>query len=210
MAECLRSISYLIGSEPEHRDDFLTLYTDTLQKMVEEGLDHDLVLAELNKFEFNFREESSKAQRGLDRIGRAMNALKYGNDPFLYLTGEELIKKIRHRALNENYFEELINKYLIGNPANVTVTLVPDPGKQLQNQKEEQQRLTDYDAVVTGKERTERIEKTNRMMEEQQTPNSVETLSLLPQLTLKDLSTEIDRLPCCHAGGNVWSATAHQ
>ena len=185
-------ISYLVGSEPEHRDDFLTLYTDTLLQMVEEGLDHDLVLSELNKFEFSFREESSKAQRGLDGIGKAMNALKYGNDPFLYLTSEELIKDLRHKALNEKYFEQLIKKYLIDNPSNVTVTLVPDPEKQMQNQAEEHQRLTEYDAAVTEKEKTERIEKTNELMREQQTPNSVETLSLLPQLTLKDLSTTVD------------------
>ena len=185
-------ISYLIGSEPGHRDAFLKLYTDTLQKMVAEGLDQDLVLAELNKFEFSFREESSKAQRGLDRIGKAMNALKYGNDPFLYLASEELIKNLRHKALNENYFEELIKKHLIDNPSNVTVTLVPDPEKQLINQTEEQQRLTGYDAAVSEKEKTERVEKTARLMKEQQTPNSVETLSLLPQLTLKDLSTRVD------------------
>jgi len=185
-------ISYLIGSEPGHRDGFLALYTDTLQKMVVEGLDHDLVLAELNKFEFSFREESSKAQRGLDRIGKTMNALKYGNDPFLFLTSEELIKKLRNKALNQGYFEKLIKKHLIDNPSNVTVTLIPDPGKQLNNQTEEQQRLAKYDAAVTGKERTERIERTSRLMKEQQTPNSVETLSLLPQLTLEDLLTKVD------------------
>jgi len=184
-------ISYLIGSEPEHRDAFLTLYTDTLRQMVTEGLDQDLVLSELNKFEFNFREESSKAQRGLDRIGKAMSALKYGNDPFPYLVSEELIKELRHKALNENYFEKLIESYLLDNPSNVTVTLIPDPEKQTETLKEEQLRLEAYDNSVSQKEREERIEKTRKLMEEQQSPNSVETLSLLPRLTLKDLSTKV-------------------
>ncbi len=75
-------ITYLVGSEPEHREKFLELYTTTLQGMVDKGLDRDLVLSELNKYEFSFREEASKAQRGLDLIGKAMNALKYGLDPF--------------------------------------------------------------------------------------------------------------------------------
>jgi len=185
-------ISYLVGSEPEHRDDFLTLYTTTLRTMVEKGLDPDLVLAELNKFEFSFREESSKAQKGLERTGKAMNAIKYGNDPFQYLISEELIKNLRHKALKENYFEELIKKYLLDNPSNVTVTLTPDPGKQARNQAEEQQRLAEYDSSVTEEERTERIEETRKLMEEQQTPNTIETLSLLPRLTLKDLPTRVD------------------
>ena len=185
-------ISYLIGSEPEHRENFLKLYTDTLKKMVKDGLDHDLVLSELNKFEFSFREESSKAQRGLDRIGRSMNALKYGNDLFLHLTGEELVKNLRHKALNENYFEELIKKHLLDNPANVTVTLVPDTDKQFENQTREQKRLAEYDAAATEKEKAERIARTNKLMEEQQTPNSVKKLSLLPQLSLEDLSSKVD------------------
>ena len=49
--------------------------------MVADGLDRDLVLAELNKFEFNYREEASKPQRGLDLIGKAMTGLKYDSDP---------------------------------------------------------------------------------------------------------------------------------
>ncbi|MBW1634820.1 MAG: insulinase family protein [Deltaproteobacteria bacterium] len=184
-------ISYLVGSEPEHRDDFLALYRSTLEKMVAEGLDHDLVLAELNKFEFSFREESSKAQRGLERIGKAMGAMKYGDDPFLYLTNEALIQNLRHKALKEKYFEELIRKYLLDNPSNVTVTLTPDPEKQAINQEEEQRRLAEYDAAVTVEERAERIKKTKMLMEEQQRPNSVETLSLLPRLTLQDLPTDV-------------------
>ncbi len=64
-------ITYLVGSETEHRDTFLKLYNEALNEMVHNGLDHELVLSELNKFEFSFREEASKAQRGLDLIGKA-------------------------------------------------------------------------------------------------------------------------------------------
>jgi Zn-dependent M16 (insulinase) family peptidase len=183
-------VSYLVGSEKEHRDDFLALYSETLRKMAEKGLDRDLVLSELNKFEFSFREESSKAQRGLDRIGKAMGAMKYGNDPFQYLKSEELIKTLRHKALNENYFENLINSHLLDNPSTVAVTLVPDPEKLQKTQEEEQLRLAEYDRRATEEERRERVSKTLELIREQQTPNSVETLSLLPRLSLRDLGAD--------------------
>ena len=185
-------VSYLVGSEAKHRDDFLALYSDTLRKMVQKGLDRDLVLSELNKFEFSFCEESSKAQRGLDRIGKAMGAMKYGNDPFQHLKSEELIKTLRQKALNENYFEELIENHLLDNPSSVTVTLVPDPEKQQKTQEEEQRRLAEYDSKATEKERAERIRKTLDLIREQQTPNSVETLSLLPRLSLRDLGVDAE------------------
>jgi presequence protease len=185
-------VTYLVGSEAEHRDSFLELYRSSLEKMVTEGLDRDLVLAELNKFEFSFREEASKPQRGLDLIGKAMIGLKYDTDPIAYLMSEELIKNLRHKALNNGYFEELIKKFLLDNPSTVTVTLVPDSEKQQKSQAEEQQRLAAHDETVSEQEKKERIERTRELMQEQQQPNSLETLSLLPQLNLSDLSTTID------------------
>jgi hypothetical protein len=185
-------VTYLVGSEAEHRDRFLELYRSSLEKMVTEGLDRDLVLSELNKFEFNFREEASKAQRGLDLISKAMTGLKYDTDPIAHLMNEELIQTLRHKALNDGYFEGLIRKFLLDNPSTVTVTLIPDPGKQQKSQTEEQQRLAAYDAAISEQERQKRIDRTQELMREQQQPNSIETLSLLPHLNLSDLTTKVD------------------
>ncbi len=184
-------ISYLVGSEPEHRDDFTTLYNLTLKDMVEKGLDHDLVLSELNKFEFNQREEISKAQRGLDLIGKAMVALKYGTDPFENLVSEELIISLRKKALEEKYFEKLIKEYLLDNEATVTVTLVPDPDKQALTRIAEEERLEEYAEKLTKQQKLDLISHTQELMKSQLQPNDVETLSLLPQLGKDDLSSDI-------------------
>ncbi len=184
-------ITYLVGSDPDKRDPFLSLYNETLQEMVRTGLDRDLLLSELNKYEFSVREESSKAQRGLDLIGKAMPALKYGTDPFESLEIEELFRTIRHKALEEGYFEELIERYLLENKATVVVTLIPDPAKLAQTQDEETKRLEDYAATLTGTQRQELIARTAELRQQQQTPNSPETLALLPQLSHSDLDSHL-------------------
>jgi Zn-dependent M16 (insulinase) family peptidase len=184
-------LTYLVGSEVEHRDQFLKIYKDSLAEMVENGLDRDLVLSELNKYEFGFREEASKAQRGLDLIGKSMVGLKYGTDPLSYLSSEELIASLRQKALEEGYFEELIRKYLLDNRSTVTVTLAPDPQKQQRTQAEELERLEKYKKSSSSEETKRRVERTQELMEEQLLPNSPETLALLPQLSLSDLSTDI-------------------
>lgn len=189
-------ITYLVGSEEKYREKFLELYNTSLKQMVEDGLDQDLVLSELNKFEFNVREESSKAQRGLDLISKAMTGLKYGTDPIVYLKNNELLKTIRQKALNEGYFEDLIKKYLLDNPSTVTVTLTPDPEKQAEKQKNEQERLQEYDSRVTPEQREQRVSRTKELMDLQISANSPETLSLLPQLSLADLSTSVDYHSC--------------
>ena len=193
-SSCTRTfmITYLVGSEAEHRDRFLDLYATTLKGMVDKGLDRDLVLSELNKYEFHFREESSKAQRGLDLIGKAMNALKYGLDPFASLQAEDLIATIRRKALNERYFEELIGRYLRDNPATAVITLTPDPEKPGRTRAAEEQRLHDYDATLNPEQQEQLLRRTRELMEMQLAPNDVATLALLPQLSLADLTADVD------------------
>ncbi|MBU0947009.1 MAG: insulinase family protein [Proteobacteria bacterium] len=184
-------VTYLVGSEPEKRDAFLSLYNKTLSEMAATGLGHDLILSELNKYEFGVREEGCKAQRGLDLIGKAMSAFKYGTDPYDALQIDELLITIRHKALNENYFEKLIDQYLLNNPATVVVTLKPDPGKQAEGQARETARLQEYSKSLDQSGRDKIIARTRELMANQQLPNSVETLSLLPQLNLADLTPDI-------------------
>jgi len=185
-------VSYLVGSDPEKRDDFLALYKKTLAQMASDGLGHELILSELNKYEFGVREESCKAQRGLDLVGKALPAFKYGTDPYDSLQIEELFATIRDKALTKKYFEELISKYLLDNPATVVVTLQPDPEKQARDLAKEAARLQEYKNGLDQASHEKLIARTLELMEDQQQANSVETLSLLPQLTLDDLDQDID------------------
>lgn len=192
-------VSYLVGSEAENKEAFLSLYTKTLQEMVDNTIDKDLVLSELNKAEFAVREEASKAQRGLDLIGKTMTAFKYNTDPFDYLEIEELFNTIRAKALEENYFEELIRKYLLDNPNTVTVTLLPDPEKLKQGQKEEQQRLDSFAKTLDQEGVKKIIDRTKQLMNAQLEPNSLEKLAMLPQLSLDDLNSDINFHSCTPA-----------
>ena len=185
-------VTYLVGSDPEKREQFLELYTKSLTQMAKKGLGYDLILSELNKYEFGVREEGCKAQRGLTLVGKALPAFKYGTDPFEALQIDELLATIRHKALEENYFEELIAKYLLDNPATVIVTLRPDPEKPKRDQEEENERLSQFAGTLDDTGRAALIARTVELMENQQRPNDVETLSLLPQLSLSDLEKDID------------------
>lgn len=185
-------VTYLVGSDPEKRDRFLSLYKETLSQMATDGLGLELILSELNKYEFEVREEGCKAQRGLDLISKALPAFKYGTDPYDSLQINKLFASIRNKALQENYFEELISKYLLDNPATVIVTLTPDPEKQARDQALETARLQEYSKNLDQSGQEKLIARTLELMADQQQVNSVETLSLLPQLGLDDLEQKPD------------------
>ncbi len=185
-------ITYLVGSDPEKQDTFLKLYNKTLHTMVKDGLGHDLILSELNKYEFGVREEGCKAQRGLNLIGKALPAFKYGTDPFENLQIDALLATIRTKALQESYFEHLIQKYLLDNPATVVVSLRPDPEKQVKDQEKEATRLMEYAKALSTNDQEQLIARTLELMADQQRPNDVKTLALLPQLGLQDLERNVD------------------
>ncbi|KAF0189550.1 MAG: putative Zn-dependent peptidase [Desulfobulbaceae bacterium] len=184
-------ITYLVGSDADKRDAFLALYNETLREMISQGLDRELLLSELNKYEFSVREEASRAQRGLDLFGKVMPAFKYGTDPFETLEIEELFRVIRHKALEEGYFEELIKKYLLENKATVVVTLIPDPDKPARTQAEEKARLAGYAATLSIDQRHQLVARTAELQAQQQTANSPETLALLPHLSHCDLEADL-------------------
>ena len=187
-------MTYLVGSDADKKDRFLQVYQHTLAEMAQQGIEHDLILSELNKYEFSVREELTKAQRGLDLIGKALPALKHGTDPFEALQIEQLFSEIRHQALEEGYFEQLIQEYLLENTATVVVTLVPDQDKATTLLQEEQQRLTDYAQSLSPEEMDHLIARTRELITLQHTPNDEKALALLPQLSRDDL----DRSPNYH------------
>lgn len=185
-------LTYLIGCDVDKRDRFLEVYNQALTAMVSEGLNHDLLLAELNKYEFSVREEMNKAQRGLDLIGKALPAIKYGADPFEALQMEQLFADIRSLALKDGYFEELIKELLLDNPSTAVVTLRPDPGKTTGNAEEERRRLLDYEKRLGEKKMAELVRHTEDLLAMQSRPNDEQTLALLPALHVEDLNPNLE------------------
>ncbi len=185
-------ITYLVGSEAKHCDTFAALYEKALREMVADGLDRELVLAELNKYEFAVREEASKAQRGLNLHSKVMAAFRYGTDPFAALQTEDLLRTIRQKALDEGYFEELIKHSLLENRATVTVVLEPDPQKIKETAADEQARLKKFESTLDAEKRQQMIDRTLELIDRQQIANDEQTLALLPRLSRRDLPVNVD------------------
>ncbi|MDH3349743.1 MAG: insulinase family protein, partial [Desulfobulbaceae bacterium] len=185
-------MTYVVGSDPQHLDTLLKLYHEVLSDMVEQGLDHNLVTSELNKFEFSVREEMNKAQRGLNLINKTMPSLKYGGDPFEALQINSLLAELRVAALENNYFEQLIKEYLLDAQARVVITLKPDPQKGIQTVREEKERLERHEKGLNEKSLCKLIEHTKDLSLQQHQANSEEQLALLPHLRVDDLNRTLD------------------
>lgn len=187
-------LTYLVGSDPARAEAFFTLYRNTLKDIVAQGLDPELVLSELNTFEFTVREEMNKPQRGLQLILRAQEAMKHGISPFAALQVASLLAEVRQRALGGRWFEELISDLLLDNPNTVQVVLEPDAAGMEANQREEHERLARIEQGFVPGERQRLVAETRQLMQLQATPPSDAQLACLPRLTLAD----VDARPALH------------
>ena len=91
------------------------------------------------------------------------------------MTSEKLLRGIRDKALNRQYFEELIRENLLENQSTVTITLSPDPEKNRKTAKEEQETLDHYEKGLNQSQKEQLVARTGELTQLQQTPNDPET-----------------------------------
>ncbi|AWZ49704.1 peptidase M16 [Clostridiaceae bacterium 14S0207] len=181
------------NSNPEKKDEFEKIVFDTLQKLVNEGIDKKLIEACINITEFKLREGESGYPKGLLNAMVAMDSWLYDGDPFLFIQYDRLIKTIREKAEN-GYFEQLIKKYLLNNAHSTLLVLKPEKGLGDKKQKELVEKLKTIKDSLSDEELDKIIENTARLKKRQNTPDSEEALKTIPLLSIDDIEKNATKL----------------
>ncbi len=174
-----------------------TLILDTLQALVEQGIDPGMLAAALNTTEFRLRENNTGYfPRGLLLMLRALATWLHGGDPIAPLAFEAPLAEIKSRlAAGEAYFEGLISKTLLGNSHRTTVILEPDPQMGQREDAAEKERLAQARAGMDETDLQTIVEQTRLLKLRQATPDPPEALASIPSLALEDLDKENKRIP---------------
>lgn len=139
---------------------------DTLQKIVDKGIDKKAVLAGINYFEFRFREaDYASYPKGLMYGIDVFDSWLYDDEkPWMHLKQlavfEELKKEVEH-----GYYEALIQRYLLDNPHSSIVTLVPKKGLAEKEEQETAEKLAAYKATLSREELQKLIKQTKALEE---------------------------------------------
>ena len=184
----------IIGSESNKMDDFLNLYNSSMKNIVQEGLNSELILSELNSFEFNKREQSCNGQRGLNYILRLIQSKKLDKDPFEALKSNKLFKTVRKKILSEDYLNELIKNKLINLNRSVVITLKPKKGKSEDEDLIQEVKLSKYKSSLSENELKELVDTTKEFKKYQNSKNSEKDLLNLPSLNINDIPQTINYL----------------
>lgn len=169
-------------------DEFESIIENTLKEVVKTGVNKEALLAGINSSEFKFREaDFGQFPKGLLFGLNCLDSWLFDDmKPFIHLECLGTFAKLR-KAVDTDYFEKLIQEYLLDNTHGSSVTVKPKRG--LGNEREEAlaKELSDYKASLSDEEIKKLIEDTEHLKKYQEEPSSDEDLRKLPMLTRADM-----------------------
>ena len=169
-------------------DEFESIIENTLKEVVKTGINKEALLAGINSSEFKFREaDFGQFPKGLLFGLNCLDSWLFDDmKPFIHLECLGTFAKLR-KAVDTDYFEKLIQEYLLDNTHGSSVTVKPKRG--LGNERDEAlaKELSDYKASLSDEEIKKLIEDTEHLKKYQEEPSSDEDLRKLPMLTRADM-----------------------
>ena len=174
----------------EQKGEFLSVVKGTLRKLADQGMDRKSLRAGLNGYEFRSREaDYGTTPKGLMYGLHSMDSWLYGGRPTLYLEYQRVFDFLK-KAVDEGYFEELIHKYLLDNPHEAVITVVPEVNKTALEDEELARKLKEYKDSLSETEVHELVVRTKALKDYQEEPSRPEDLEKIPMLCREDISRE--------------------
>lgn len=198
LAEMVFSVG-LRGIDPSSSSVVEELILDELQRLVDDGIDPDIVEAAMLKVEFRNRELRG-GPNGLRLMGRSLRGWLHGENPRATLEFQNPFQELREAARpGSRFFESMIRDSLIANTHRATVTVHPDPEHSGRTRMKQQEQIDRIEAELDDAGRESLREKARRLDEVQETPDSDESIATIPFLRLMDLPGDVEVIPADHS-----------
>ena len=183
------------NAEEFQKEDFISVMRNSLEKIVEEGLDEKSLRAAINFYEFRYREaDYGSLPRGLIYGLNVMGTWIYDEmKPFDYLKESSLYEFLKEK-IGTGYYEDLIQKYLLDNKHSSLIILKPELGLGAKKDEAESKRLEAYKEGLSQKEKQEIIDNTKSLKEYQEEPSRKEDVEKIPILEREDINPKIEPL----------------
>lgn len=170
------------------REKFFSIVEKALREQVKNGISRESLLSHINSTEFRWREaDFGGAPKGLLYIITALSTWLYNEDaPFNALKNNAVYAELRSR-LDTRYFEELIEKYLLGSDHALRYTLEPEKGLLDRQNAALREKLAAYKASLTDEEIAKIVADTKGLRDYQSAPPTEEEINCIPSLERSDI-----------------------
>lgn len=182
------------GSEPDAQERILPVVRRVLEDMVANGVDKTMLEGALNRVEFTLREADFAGRpKGLIYGIRCMDTWLYDKDPLEPLRYEGALQTLRE-GMQNGYYENILQKYILDNPYFALVSLVPQPGLTEEHDRKMAEKLAAYKATLSADDIQAIMAATQALKKRQATPDSPEALMTIPTLSRSDLERQAEAI----------------
>lgn len=173
------------NTEKEKYNAILEAIRTCAKQLVQDGLDHEAILASLNQMEFKYREKHEPA--GVMFAQRALETWLYDGDIAQGFSLGSIFEQLREKVYT-GYFEKLVEEFFLSDKVS-TLIAIPDPSLGEKRIQEEKNKL--QNAKISWKQDIQKYIHENEVLDVwQATTDTEEQLSTLPKLTLSDISLD--------------------
>lgn len=175
------------------KEEFVATIESELARIVKEGIDKKSLLAGLNYYEFRYREaDFGSYPKGLMYGLQMFDSWLYDDKmPFDMIEAIGIFKDLKEK-INTDYYEKLIEKYLIKNQHKSILVVAPKEGLTAKEEKELADKLAAYKAGLTSEEISQIVEDTKALRAYQEMEDTPENLAKIPLLKRSDMKKEAE------------------
>lgn len=183
------------NTELSKKEQFLSVIRTVLEEQVKNGINKKALLAGINSAEFRFREaDFGQFPKGLLYGIQCLDSWLYDDgEPFMHLEAIDTYRFLKEQV-GTNYFERLVQTYLLDNTHASVVVIEPEKGLNAKRDALLEQKLADYKAGLSREQILELIADTKHLKEYQETPSPREDLEKIPMLRREDMKKEAQPL----------------
>ena len=184
----------VVNSNAERQQEFINLIDSSLKEILANGLDHEAIRSLINFQEFKAREDKfGRMPKGLNIQMVCLNSWLYDEEnPFSKVEAIQYYDELRN-DLDNGYFEQIIEKYILNNNHKTYTMLVPSHTCANEKEAELTKKLADYKASLSKEELKALIQKNKDLAAYQSAPSTPEEIATLPKLELEDLTVEPEK-----------------
>lgn len=185
---------YLQKTNPSEKTRFKQIFEDEVKSLVKNGIDKKLLLASINFSEFKDKEmDLGRLPKGIIFAMNMMGSFNYRGDLITHLEFSKHYEKFK-KELHNNYFENLLDKYILKSNHHVQVVVKPSKTLGKKKEKELNEKLVKMKEEMDSKEIKNLVKQTEDLLKYQNHVDTKEELDTLPKLELSDIPNSVNYL----------------
>ncbi|OGO85702.1 MAG: hypothetical protein A2Y22_04600 [Clostridiales bacterium GWD2_32_59] len=174
----------------KNKDKFKNIVFESLEKLITEKINPELIEGAINKKEFILREANAGSEpKGCVYNGEVLKTWLYDGNPIDAIEYGKQLDIMKNKCV-DGYFENIIETYILNNKHAVYVILNPKKGLADKKLKEENKMLAKLKKLMNKDKINELVEDTNKLIELQGLEESKEDLDKIPRLAISDIKKE--------------------